>query len=374
MIRRDEGLVVALSLPTITQYNMRSLWAKAGNLADDINFRQSDICFLTEVWQSAENKKHKYKIEEMLEMKGINYISTPRPGIRRGGGVAIAFPGTRFHITKLNVNIPNPLECLFALVKPVDKQAGKLKKIIAVCFYSPPRSRKNSQLIDLITVEISRLRAQHSGCGVIICGDRNDLKIEELISGDPTLRHIVTHNTNKKKDKVLDIVVTDLYTGYQEPGLLPAVLVDTGRQGVPSDHAGVEVKPRTNLSQSKARPKKETFMVQRMPDSLVSDFGGLLVMEDWNCLQDGMSPDELVEAFQTSASRLVDHHFPIKRVSVIQGDKPYFTEELRQLRRKRDHIYQKSGKSPQYLITQSKFTNKLKEEASKYKKTRLCKK
>jgi hypothetical protein len=367
VVRRDEGLVVALSLPTISQYNMRSLWAKAGNLADDINHRQSDICFLTEVWESAENKKHKLKIEEMLEMEGIHYISTPRPGSRRGGGVAIAFPGTRFHVTKLNINIPHPLECLFALVKPVDNQTGKLKKVIAVCFYAPPKSTKYSQLVDLITVEISRLRSQHSGCGVIICGDRNDLKIEDLISGDPSLRQIVVHNTNKKKDKVLDVVVTDLYTGYQEPVLLPAVPVDPGRLGVPSDHAGVEVKPRTTLSDSKARPKKDTFMVQRMPDSLVADFGHVLVEEDWSYLQDGMSPVELVDAFQTSASRMVNHHFPKKLVSITQGEKPYFTEELRKLRRQHDHIYQKSGKCQKYLDIQLKFTSKLKAEALKYK-------
>ena len=176
-IRRDEGLVVALSLPNISLYNMRSIWAKAGNLADDILARQVDICFLTEVWQKLESKKHNYKIEEMLEMKGIHYISTPRPGSRRGGGVAMAFPASRFLVTKLNIHIPKPLECMFALVKPIETGGGKLKKIIAVCFYSPPKSKKNSQLIDLITGEISPLRTQHNGCGVIICGDRNDLHI-----------------------------------------------------------------------------------------------------------------------------------------------------------------------------------------------------
>ena len=45
VVRRDEGLMVALSLPTISVYNMRSLWAKARSLADDITFRQTDICF-----------------------------------------------------------------------------------------------------------------------------------------------------------------------------------------------------------------------------------------------------------------------------------------------------------------------------------------
>ena len=66
VIRRDEGLVQALTLPTISVYNMRSLWAKLNNLGDDIIMRGTDLCFLTEIWQRQENKRHKYAIEEML--------------------------------------------------------------------------------------------------------------------------------------------------------------------------------------------------------------------------------------------------------------------------------------------------------------------
>ena len=45
VIRRDEGMVQALTLPTITVYNMRSIWAKIQNLGDDINMRGSNLCF-----------------------------------------------------------------------------------------------------------------------------------------------------------------------------------------------------------------------------------------------------------------------------------------------------------------------------------------
>ena len=55
-IHRDEGLVQALSLPTISLYNMRSSWAKINNMADDIQMRETDLCFLTEVWERQESK------------------------------------------------------------------------------------------------------------------------------------------------------------------------------------------------------------------------------------------------------------------------------------------------------------------------------
>ena len=88
-IRRDNRAVQALSLPNISNYNMRSLIPKIGNFSLDVKERETDISFLTEVWEKMENKKHQSKLEELLEIEGIQYISTPRPGAKRGGGAAI---------------------------------------------------------------------------------------------------------------------------------------------------------------------------------------------------------------------------------------------------------------------------------------------
>jgi hypothetical protein len=118
VVRRDEGLVQALTLPAITVYNMRSMWPKIGNMAEDITMRNTDLCFLTEVWEKKESKRHQHSIEEIMEMKDIKYISTPRPGGRRGGGVGIAYSEKHFQVSKLNIEVKKPLECLFGLSNP----------------------------------------------------------------------------------------------------------------------------------------------------------------------------------------------------------------------------------------------------------------
>ena len=112
-IRRDNKAVQALSLPNISNYNMRSLIPKIQNFSLDMRERLVDISFLTEVWQKLENKKHQNKLEHMLEMDGIQYISTPRPGAKRGGGAAIAVRLDTFSISKLNISIPNGLEVVW---------------------------------------------------------------------------------------------------------------------------------------------------------------------------------------------------------------------------------------------------------------------
>jgi hypothetical protein len=129
--------VDTLSAPSITLYNVCSEWAKWDSIAEDINMRATDICFLTEVWQKLENRKHQKCIESMLELKGIKYVSTPWPGARRGGGTALACSADRFVMSKLNIQIPRPLEACFALIKP-KKPSGKISKFICCSFYNPP--------------------------------------------------------------------------------------------------------------------------------------------------------------------------------------------------------------------------------------------
>ena len=140
-IRRDNRSIQALSLPTVLNYNMRSFFPKFQSFCDDMDEREADIAFLSEVWEKKENKKHKKKLETMFEMRGIEYISTPRPGRKRGGGAAVAVSTQHFHLTKLNISIPTSVEVVWGLLKPKNP-TGPITTIIVCCFYSPPNSRR----------------------------------------------------------------------------------------------------------------------------------------------------------------------------------------------------------------------------------------
>ena len=67
-IRRDNKVLQAVSLPKISNYNMRSLLPKVENFGADMQDRNCSISFLTEVWEKSENKKHQFKLEEMFEV------------------------------------------------------------------------------------------------------------------------------------------------------------------------------------------------------------------------------------------------------------------------------------------------------------------
>ena len=123
--------------------------------------RESDICFLTEVWEKLENKDTNSDLNNLWKMNGIKYISTPRPGSQREGVAAIAVRLDKFTIVKLNIALPRSVEVVWGLLKP-KVVTGKISTIIVCCFYSPPRSRKNAALIDHITVTLQSLMNIHN--------------------------------------------------------------------------------------------------------------------------------------------------------------------------------------------------------------------
>ena len=362
-IKRSNKCIQGLSLPNISLYNMRSLWPKLRNFVIDFKERTTGLCFLNEVWEKIENKKHQFKIEELLHMEDIMYISTPRPGARRGGGAAIVADLTKFSLTKLSIAIPKSIEIVWGLLQ--SKLEGILPcKIIAISFYSPPNSKKNPLLLDHISTNLHHLRTIHHKAGIIIAGDRNNLKIEQLLSVDNSLKQIVTLPTIN--GKTLDIIVTSLHTLYQLPTTVQPIPPDKDGQGVPSDHKGVVAEPITTPGQTRNLPR--TFKTVRpLPESAMPLFNKDLISQDWAYLNDNNNnTTDIISLFEAHTASLLDKHFPTKTVSTSPVDKPWFTEELRQLKRRRLRIYTKKGKSPQYTKLKNLFEALQEKEITKY--------
>ena len=128
-LRRDNRGELALHLPNLAVYNHRSIWKKLNNFC--LEFAELDLgfSFHSEIWEKKESKKHQYKIEEMFQMKGISYISTPRPN-RRGGGSAITCDDRNFYIKEIKIPNPNNLEVTFAAARPKSTQSPQFTIIL----------------------------------------------------------------------------------------------------------------------------------------------------------------------------------------------------------------------------------------------------
>ena len=75
-IQRDNRKILASKLPTIFVTNHRSFFPKFGNFVEAMKTLDLTLGLHSEIWEDKENKMHMSKIEEALEIQGIQYIST----------------------------------------------------------------------------------------------------------------------------------------------------------------------------------------------------------------------------------------------------------------------------------------------------------
>ena len=80
-----------------------------------------------------------------------------------------------------------------------------------------------------------------------------------------------------------------------------------------------------------------------MPESQVRNFGHEIVYEDWSFLLPHMGTSEMVAGFENYTNNMIKANFPEKIITISNFDKPFMTQELKELRRKRQRIYRKRG-------------------------------
>ena len=70
-IRRDNRGQLSLVLPSLAVYNHRSIWKKIKNFALEFKEMETGVAFHSEIWEKKGKRKHQYKLEELLEIRGI---------------------------------------------------------------------------------------------------------------------------------------------------------------------------------------------------------------------------------------------------------------------------------------------------------------
>ena len=158
------------SLPILSVSNCRSIWPKLNSFKNDMKMRDISCAMLSEVWQKANCKKQQFELEKMLNMDEIKYISTPQM-TKRGGGAAICVSLEKFSLDKIGVSNPNKVEVVFGLLRP-KKTTCKMKEMIVAAFFSPPKSKKNPQLLDHFLSNSLYLLSKYPNAGLELGGDK----------------------------------------------------------------------------------------------------------------------------------------------------------------------------------------------------------
>ena len=324
-----------------------------------------DISLLNKLWQVDNDITFQQRIEDMLGDKNIDYISTPRSSGQRGGGAAIAVRKCRFSLTKCNILIPQNVECVWGIVKPLTPMKNRVNQIICCSFYSPPVCNKNTPLLEHIGVTLQKLMTSYPNSAVFLGGDRNKMLLKDFSEIDSSLKQMVHKPTRGKN--VLDIILTNVHTFYSEAEILPPLQPDTVGIGVQSDHHGVLLKSNKIVNQN----LKYTKHIRTFPDSAIFEFGREFVQVNWDNLDSFEDPTKMASYFEEQMDFYVAKYFPLKKITVSPLDKPYFNEEFRLLRRQRQRCYKKFGKTEKYVEIKNRFDSKLLIEKQKYREKLL---
>ena len=134
---------------------------------------------------------------------------------KRGGGVGIFVNLEIFSMKKIMIVVPNKLEAIWMMVRPVlTDKTTKIREIIICGFYSPPNQNWNYQMVRHIIANMSKLISKYPNAGYVIAGDRNSMQYADIINALPQAKQMVKQRTHGRK--TLDIIISNMSKRFSE--------------------------------------------------------------------------------------------------------------------------------------------------------------
>ena len=188
---------------------------------------------ISESWERPEDP-----LENVLKMDGYQVISNPFARKQVGGKPALVISTDIFTVENPNqslIKIPWGCEIVWSILTPKHANSSSVvKKIIAASFYCKPGSRKKTLLLDHISETYHFLSSKYpDGLFWIFMADKNDLKLDNIMSLNKDFKQHVDQPTRDKPPQILDVIVTNLWKYYQVPTVEPPLEVDDDKVGAP---------------------------------------------------------------------------------------------------------------------------------------------
>ena len=330
--------------------NARSLYNKADHFKKFIKELGVEVSIISETWEREEQS-----LENLLQLSQYKIHSYTRPKTKAnkqpGGSCAIVYNETRFKATKLMVPVPKGVEACWLLLKPIN-QNDRIENIAIASVYVSPNSVYKTASINHIIDTIHLLRSQYDNrVNYLIGGNNNRLKINHILDCYGPLRQIITSAT--RDSAILENIITDLHTLYQEPECLAPLQVDTDKAGSDSDHNIVLLPPIT-LSDNRKRIKR-SVVTRPLPQSGIEQFSLFINSHTWTEVLEEEDIDKKVENFHTILRTKLDEFLPEKTVQISYLDKKWMNPQLKNLNRKVKREFHLNRKSPKWKKLKNKF-------------------
>ena len=318
----------ALSLPTFININPRSIYNKVNEFHTFVNEESVDLIFMSESFEREE-----LTLKDIIKLEDHQVISNVFQRKGMGGRPAIIVNRIKYDIqdlTNTQVHIPWGVEAVWAMLTPKNvSHNSKIQKIACCSIYSKPNSKKKSLLLDHISETFNILNKKYGrGLHFIIAGDTNDLKLDSILSLSPNLNQIVKDWTRMTPPAILDPVITTLANFYQIPECLDPLDSDPDKNGKPSDHKIVLVKPISIINNISARTFRK-IKVRPFTKSGMEMLKNWFVDQTWTEVFEEVSAHEKAKVFQNMLLRALDKYLPEKYRTISSDDQAWMTSKLK---------------------------------------------
>ena len=301
--------------------NTMSLAPKIDEVRSTILDLKPNLGFFTETWLRDTVSGNQ------LHVPGYSFIFRNRTTDFHGG-IGLYIENSIKYRSLDHLQDPE-FEALWAWLRPKRLPRG-IPCVVAATLYHPffNDSGRDTALLDYLSATLTTVEGEFPGCGILLCGDFNRLKVNRL-AAQFRLRQLVDKPT--RGDQILDLVLTnqpDLYDKNSVQTLPPFGL---------SDHNVVFVRP--TIRAPRDGPSRRTVSKRDTRASRKSELGRFLVSIDWSVVSEAPNCETKLALFTDFIKIGLDHIMPVKNVRLHLNDPPWVTEQFKNLIKLRQHAF-----------------------------------
>lgn len=338
---QQQFLIIQRLIFTHVLCNAQSLGNKFDEFELQLHQESVDVGVVTESWFRPNMPDY------MLSIDGYDLFTKSRSH-SKGGGVAVY---VKSHITACDIpeiTVPNELECVWTLLQP--KRLPRDTSVIAVCgVYIVTESPYQDLLKQHLLESMDLLHTKYPDIGFAIMGDFNRMTVNNIVK-NCNLKQLVKFPT--RGNATLDLIMSNFSFHYRDPVPMSAL----GK----SDHVCVLWRPEVQGIGIKHQSTKRTY--RPMKDSQLREFGMWIQELDWSNVLQAENTQQKADALYESLQGAVDTFFPMQTVKVHNNNKPWMSQRVKSLVKKRQVAF-RSGKVEVY----NKLRNKVQREIKKAK-------
>ena len=217
---------------------------------------------------------------------------------------------------------------------------------------------------------IRYVQSLEGGLNWILCGDKNDLKLEPILDLISKLEQVDQHPTRLNPSRFLGPIITTLADYYQFPECLPPIDADPDTNGKPSDHLMVVMSPISVVNNKSARTKR-SFTYRPFNEERLQQMQIWIETEDWSEISHEGSAHRKMDILQNLLLNKYHEFFPEKSKTIACDDQPFYTSRLEKLKRKKSREYSKHRKSMKWNKLNLEYEFKLSIAKKEYYQKRI---